>query len=64
MSILETYSLLTLFHFRDNNAFANLLNNIFRLMPMEFLQDNINKGVKSIELFSTEPSLNFGGMNN
>lgn len=33
-------------------------------MPMEFLQDNINKGVKSIELFSTEPSLNFGGMNN
>ena len=32
-------------------------------MPTELLQDNINKGVKSIELFSIKPSLNFGGMN-
>lgn len=43
-----------------NNVFTNLLNNIFGLMPTKLLQDNINKGVKSIELFSTEPSLNFG----
>ena len=33
-------------------------------MPRELLQDNINKNVKLMELFSTEPSLNFDGMNN
>ena len=33
-------------------------------MSMEFLQDNINRGVKLLELFSTEPSLTFGGMSN
>ncbi|KAF3422395.1 hypothetical protein E2986_12017 [Frieseomelitta varia] len=57
-SILKFQHLKLIFYFRDN-VFTNLLNNIFRLMPMEFLQDNINKGVKLTELFS-EPSLNFG----
>ncbi|XP_043524885.1 E3 ubiquitin-protein ligase listerin-like [Frieseomelitta varia] len=42
-----------------DNVFTNLLNNISRLLPMELLRDNINKDVKSVELFSTEPSLNF-----
>ena len=53
----------THFYFRGN-IFTDLLNNIFRLMPRELLQDNINKNVKLIELFSPEPSLNFDGMNN
>ncbi|KOX73030.1 E3 ubiquitin-protein ligase listerin [Melipona quadrifasciata] len=43
-----------------DSFFPNLLDNIFRLMPVEILQDNINKSVKLMEIFSTEPSLNFG----
>ncbi|XP_043579866.1 E3 ubiquitin-protein ligase listerin [Bombus pyrosoma] len=42
-----------------DNFFPNLLNNIFRLMPVEVLQDNKNKGAKLMEIFSTEPSLDF-----
>ena len=33
-------------------------------MPVEILQDNINKSAKLMEIFSTEPSLNFGGIIN
>ncbi|XP_034174521.2 E3 ubiquitin-protein ligase listerin [Osmia lignaria lignaria] len=43
-----------------NNVFSSLLNNIFRLMPVEMLQDNKNKSSKVVEIFSTEPSLDFG----
>ncbi|KAK1131911.1 hypothetical protein K0M31_016058 [Melipona bicolor] len=43
-----------------DSFFPNLLDNIFRLMPVEILQDNINKSAKLMEIFSTEPSLNFG----
>lgn len=43
-----------------DDFFPNLLNNIFRLMPVEVLQDNKNKSVKLMEIFSTEPSLDFG----
>lgn len=43
-----------------DNFFPNLLNNIFRLMPVEVLQDNKNKGTKLMEIFSTEPCLDFG----
>ncbi|KZC08965.1 E3 ubiquitin-protein ligase listerin [Dufourea novaeangliae] len=43
-----------------DNFFPSLLNNIFRLMPVEVLQDNKNKGASLMELFSTEPSLEFG----
>ncbi|XP_076766423.1 E3 ubiquitin-protein ligase listerin [Xylocopa sonorina] len=43
-----------------DNFFPSLLNNIFRLMPVEVLQDNKNKGAKLVEIFSTEPSLDFG----
>ncbi|XP_053980359.1 E3 ubiquitin-protein ligase listerin-like [Hylaeus volcanicus] len=43
-----------------DNFFPSLLNNIFRLMPVEVLQDYKNKGAKLMELFSTEPSLDFG----
>ncbi|XP_076655771.1 E3 ubiquitin-protein ligase listerin [Halictus rubicundus] len=43
-----------------DNFFPSLLNNIFRLMPVEVLQDNKNKGAKLTEIFSTEPSLEFG----
>ncbi|KOC69982.1 E3 ubiquitin-protein ligase listerin [Habropoda laboriosa] len=43
-----------------DNFFPSLLNNIFRLMPVEVLQDSKNKGAKLLEIFSTEPSLNFG----
>lgn len=50
------------YSFRDD-FFPNLLNNIFRLMPVEVLQDNKNKSVKLMEIFSTEPSLDFGGIN-
>ncbi|XP_043265520.1 E3 ubiquitin-protein ligase listerin [Colletes gigas] len=42
-----------------DNFFPSLLNNIFRLMPVEVLQDNKNKGAKLTEIFSTEPSLDF-----
>lgn len=52
----------TYLYFR-NNFFPNLLNNIFRLMPVEVLQDNKNKGTKLMEIFSTEPCLDFGGTN-
>ncbi|CAK9795315.1 E3 ubiquitin-protein ligase listerin [Anthophora quadrimaculata] len=40
--------------------FPSLLNNIFRLMPVEVLQDSKNKDTKLLEIFSTEPSLEFG----
>ncbi|XP_033336767.2 E3 ubiquitin-protein ligase listerin [Megalopta genalis] len=43
-----------------DNYFPSLLNNIFRLMPVEVLQDNKNKGAKLTEIFSLEPSLEFG----
>ncbi|KAG7213022.1 hypothetical protein KM043_002357 [Ampulex compressa] len=43
-----------------DDFFPSLLNNIFRLMPVEVLQDNKNKTVKVVEIFSTVPSLNFG----
>ncbi|XP_017758583.1 PREDICTED: E3 ubiquitin-protein ligase listerin [Eufriesea mexicana] len=43
-----------------DDFFPNLLNNIFRLMPVEVLQDNKIKGAKLMEIFSTEPSLDFG----
>ncbi|XP_078036315.1 E3 ubiquitin-protein ligase listerin isoform X2 [Augochlora pura] len=42
-----------------DNFFPSLLNNIFRLMPVEVLQDNKNKGAKLTEIFTTEPSLKF-----
>ncbi|KAK2580762.1 hypothetical protein KPH14_011385 [Odynerus spinipes] len=42
------------------DLFPSLLNNIFRLMPVEVLQDNKNKAAKLVEMFSTLPSLNFG----
>lgn len=32
-------------------------------MPVEVLQDNKNKGAKLMEIFSTEPSLDFFGTN-
>ncbi|KAF7402902.1 hypothetical protein HZH66_005169 [Vespula vulgaris] len=41
------------------DLFPCLLNNIFRLMPVEVLQDNKNKAAKLVEMFSTIPSLNF-----
>lgn len=44
-----------------NNLFPCLLNNIFKLMPVEVLQDNKNKAVKLLEIFTTTPSFNFGG---
>lgn len=44
------------------DLFPCLLNNIFRLMPVEVLQDNKNKAAKLVEMFSTIPSLNFAGM--
>ncbi|XP_076673514.1 E3 ubiquitin-protein ligase listerin [Andrena cerasifolii] len=40
--------------------FPNLLNNIFRLMPVEALQDNKNKDAKLVEIFTTERFLDFG----
>ncbi|XP_076296975.1 E3 ubiquitin-protein ligase listerin [Lasioglossum baleicum] len=52
-----------LYHYAEtlkDNFFPSLLNNIFRLMPVEVLQDNKNKGAKLTEIFSTEPSLEFG----
>jgi len=44
-----------------NDLFPCLLNNIFKLMPVEVLQDNKNKSVKLVEIFTTVPSFNFGG---
>ncbi|XP_014468985.1 PREDICTED: E3 ubiquitin-protein ligase listerin [Dinoponera quadriceps] len=43
-----------------NDLFPSLLNNIFKLMPVEVLQDNKNKAVKLLEIFTTAPSFNFG----
>jgi len=37
------------------------LNNIFKLMPVEVLQDNKNKTVKLLELFTTAPAFRFKG---
>ncbi|XP_024938302.1 uncharacterized protein LOC107265048 isoform X2 [Cephus cinctus] len=42
-----------------NDPFTCLLNNLFRLMPVEVFQDNKNKATKLIEIFRTSPSLNF-----
>lgn len=42
-----------------NELFPCLLNNIFKLMPMEALQDNKNKTVKLLELFTTAPVFRF-----
>lgn len=42
-----------------NELFPCLLNNIFKLMPMEVLQDNKNKTVKLLELFTTTPVFRF-----
>lgn len=47
-----------------NDLFPCLLNNIFKLMPVEVLQDNKNKAVKLLEIFTTAPSFNFGGITN
>ena len=44
-----------------NDLLPCLLNNIFKLMPVEVLQDNKNKTVKLLEIFTTTPSFNFGG---
>ncbi|EZA47447.1 E3 ubiquitin-protein ligase listerin [Ooceraea biroi] len=43
-----------------DGLFPCLLNNIFKLMPLEVLQDNKNKTVKLMEIFTTAPSFNFG----
>ncbi|XP_076246293.1 E3 ubiquitin-protein ligase listerin [Calliopsis andreniformis] len=43
-----------------DQLFPTFLNNIFRLMPVEVLQDNKNKSAKLMEVFSTEPCLDFG----
>lgn len=50
-------------NFRDDH-FPCLLNNIFKLMPVEILQDSKNKTVKLLETFTTVPSFNFGGTSN
>lgn len=47
-----------------NDFFPCLLNNIFKLMPVEVLQDNKKKTVKLQEAFTTIPSFNFGGIIN
>ncbi|KYN18118.1 hypothetical protein ALC57_09628 [Trachymyrmex cornetzi] len=39
--------------------FPYLLDNIFKLIPMEALQDNKNKTVKLLELFTTAPVFRF-----
>ncbi|XP_036139185.1 uncharacterized protein LOC105831366 isoform X2 [Monomorium pharaonis] len=39
--------------------FPCLLNNIFKLMPVEVLQDNKNKTIKLLELFTTAPVFRF-----
>ncbi|CAL1683944.1 unnamed protein product [Lasius platythorax] len=43
-----------------DDHFPCLLNNIFKLMPVEILQDSKNKTVKLLETFTTVPSFNFG----
>ncbi|XP_012276738.1 E3 ubiquitin-protein ligase listerin [Orussus abietinus] len=40
-----------------NNVFTSLLNNIFRMMPVEVLQDNKNKSSILMKYFGTTPSL-------
>ncbi|KAL6254811.1 hypothetical protein P5V15_014145 [Pogonomyrmex californicus] len=42
-----------------NELFPCLLNNIFKLIPVEILQDNKNKTVKLLELFTTIPAFHF-----
>ncbi|XP_072761402.1 E3 ubiquitin-protein ligase listerin [Anoplolepis gracilipes] len=42
-----------------NDFFPCLLNNIFKLMPMEVLQDNKKKTTKLLEAFTIVPSFNF-----
>ncbi|XP_011257020.1 uncharacterized protein LOC105251738 [Camponotus floridanus] len=42
-----------------NDFFPCLLNNIFKLMPVEVLQDNKKKTAKLLEAFTTVPSFNF-----
>ena len=44
-----------------DDFFPSLLNNIFRLMPVEVLQDSKNKNAKLVEIFSTVPSFDFTG---
>ncbi|XP_014213334.1 E3 ubiquitin-protein ligase listerin [Copidosoma floridanum] len=39
--------------------FPCLLNNLFRLMPVEVLQDSKNKSIELINIFSSVPSLDF-----
>ncbi|XP_070157652.1 E3 ubiquitin-protein ligase listerin isoform X3 [Polyergus mexicanus] len=46
-----------------NDFFPCLLNNIFKLMPVEILQDNKKKTVKLLEAFTITPSFNFGDTN-
>ncbi|XP_043272085.1 E3 ubiquitin-protein ligase listerin [Venturia canescens] len=45
--------------FLKDNYFPYLLNNIFRLMPVEILQDSKTKSSKFTEIFSTLPSFEF-----
>ncbi|XP_058790902.1 E3 ubiquitin-protein ligase listerin [Phymastichus coffea] len=42
-----------------DDYFPSLMNNIFRLMPIEVLQDTKNKNYKLTEIFSTVPSFDF-----
>lgn len=46
-----------------NDLFPCLLNNIFKLMPTEVLQDK-NKATKLMKIFTTIPSFNFEGTTN
>lgn len=41
------------------DLFPCLLSNIFKLMPLEVLQDNKHRTVKLTEMFTTAPSFNF-----
>ncbi|EFN85458.1 E3 ubiquitin-protein ligase listerin [Harpegnathos saltator] len=43
-----------------DELFPCLLNNIFKLMPLEGPHDNKNKTAKLLEIFTTAPSYNFG----
>ncbi|XP_046596991.1 E3 ubiquitin-protein ligase listerin isoform X1 [Neodiprion lecontei] len=42
-----------------DDFFPSLMNNLFRLMPVEIFQDNKNKAVRLTEIFSTAPSFSF-----
>ncbi|XP_046741676.1 E3 ubiquitin-protein ligase listerin isoform X2 [Diprion similis] len=42
-----------------DDFFPCLMNNLFRLMPVEIFQDNKNKAVRLTEIFSTAPSFSF-----